>query len=192
MKYFLIALLGITSFGVFAQHENEHHPLPDHQAEEGHKEFKHSVAVMLGHSHIDEGRDEEGNAEWITVASFAIDYNYHINQKWSVGLHNDLILETFVIERYFSMGVEEEVLERKYPIASVLVVGYKVLPFLTASAGYGGEFAEGENFAMIRVGMEAGFHLKDPSWELVTGINYDARLNAYDIWNLTAGVAKRF
>jgi hypothetical protein len=192
MKYLLILLLGFSSWGALAQHETEHDPLPHHGDAEAHKEFKHSIAVMLGHSHIDEGRDEEGNAEWITVASFALDYNYHFNEKWSVGLHNDILLETFVIERISGIGLEEEILEREYPIASVFVVGYRVFPFLIASAGYGGEFAPGQNFAMIRVGMEAGFHLKDPSWELVTGINYDARLNAYDIWNLTAGVAKRF
>lgn len=192
MKYLLMAVFSLSSFVVMAQHESDQHEHAVHEKAAGHKEYKHSIAVMLGHSHIDEGRDAEGNAEWITVASFAVDYNYHINEKWSVGLHNDIILETFVIERYFSMGVEEEVLEREYPIASVAVVGYKVLPFLTASAGFGGEFAPGDNFAMIRVGLEAGFHLKDPSWELVTGINYDARFDAYDIWNLTAGVAKRF
>ncbi|MBL7472678.1 hypothetical protein [Robertkochia sediminum] len=192
MKYVLILVLSLFSTGAFAQHENEHHATDHGEAHSEHKEFKHSIAVMLGHSHIDEGRNTEGDPEWITVASFAVDYNYHFNHKWSVGLHNDILLETFVIERYFNVGLEEEFLEREYPIASVAVVGYRVFPFLIASAGFGGEFAPGENFAMIRIGVEAGFHLKDPSWELVTGINYDARIDAYDIWNLTAGVAKRF
>lgn len=190
MKYFLILGFGFLVIGVSAQHDDSQ--ADTHKASASHKEFKHSVAVMLGHSHIDEGRDEEGNPEWITVASFAIDYNYHFNEKWSVGLHNDILLETFIVERYFSIGAEEEFLERKYPIASVVVVGHRVLPFLTANVGAGGEFAPGENFLMIRVGLEAGFHLKDPSWEFVTGINYDARFDAYDIWNLTAGIAKRF
>lgn len=192
MKYLLILVLSLSSVGVLAQHEEGHRATAHEEAHNEHKEFKHSIAVMLGHSHIDEGRNVEGKAEWITVASFAIDYNYHFNEKWSIGLHNDIILETFIVERYFNVGVEEEFLEREYPIASVAMVGYRVLPFLVASAGFGGEFAPGENFAMIRVGVEAGFHLKDPSWEFVTGINYDARIDAYDIWNLTAGVAKRF
>lgn len=190
----------ITTTGITAQEGSEHqeHPQEElhetHQGDEHttHHDFKHSIAVMLGHTHISEGRDAIGDSKWLAVPSFAIDYNYLINERWSVGLHNDIIIESFFVERHLSGGEEQEILEREYPIASIAMIGYKFSDHFTFNAGAGGEFASGENFVMLRFGFEGGWHMPDPSWELIGGINYDIKIDGYDIWNLTFGVAKRF
>ena len=201
MKRILLLLFVITATAGFAQESEKHQEhseetLHEHAQDEGqhgeHHNFKHSIALMLGHTHISEGRDAAGDNKWLAVPSFALDYNYLINDKWSVGLHNDIIIESFIVERHLSSGGEQEILEREYPIASLVMIGYKFSNHFTFNAGAGGEFAKGENFFMYRFGLEAGWHLSDPSWELVAGINYDIRIDAYDIWNLTFGVAKRF
>lgn len=196
----LIFLLG--GLGLYGQEENELHEEQQHehaaehapQVHEGaeeHQTFKHSIALMIGHAHISQGKDFAGERKFLGVPSIALDYNYSINEKWAIGWHNDIIIESFIVERHLSGGTEEE-LERDHPIASLVMLGYKVLPFMYVNGGAGGEFASEENFVMIRLGFEGGWHLHDPSWEFVAGINYDIKLDAYDTWNLTVGIAKRF
>ena len=190
MKKIIVLGLLLISGSVLAQ---EHHEETAHAPKaEQHHDFKHSIALMLGHTHIFEGRDEEDKRQWLAVPSFALDYNYLINEKWAVGIHSDIIIESFVVERHLGGGEEEELIERNYPIASLLMGSYKFAAPFIVTAGVGGEFDSGENFFMYRLGLEAGFHLHDPSWEFITGINYDIKINGYDIWNLTAGIAKRF
>lgn len=201
MKRILLLLFVITATTGFAQETEKHqehaeeaaheHAGEDEQHEEHHN-FKHTIALMLGHTHISEGRDVAGDSKWLAVPSFALDYNYWLTDKWAIGWHNDIIIESFIVERHLSGGGEQEILEREYPIASLVMGTYKVLPHLGVTLGAGGEFASGENFFMIRGGFEFGFHFKDPSWEFLTGINYDIKFDAYDIWNLTVGVGKRF
>ena len=111
---------------------------------------------MLGHTHISEGYDAAGDTKWLAVPSFALDYDYRISDKWSVGLHNYIIIESFIVERHLSGGGEEEILERKYPVSSLVMFGYKFAPHLRAFAGAGAEIAKGENFFMYRFGVEAG------------------------------------
>ncbi|THD65731.1 hypothetical protein E7Z59_14175 [Robertkochia marina] len=200
MKRILLLFLMLTTTACFAQetekdqeHSEEviHHDAGEEGQREEHHNFKHSIAFMLGHTHISEGRDAAGDTKWLAVPSFAIDYNYRFGEKWSVGLHNDIIIESFIVERHLSGG-EEEILEREYPVASLVMIGHKFTQHLAGFAGAGAEFAKGENFFMYRFGIEAGWHLNDPSWELLVGINYDIRIDAYDIWNLNFGVAKQF
>ena len=193
MRILIITLFALSPLFFYSQ---EHHPAEEHQEMSDHQEehhfYRNSLALMLGHSHISQGKDAEGGKKWLAVPSIALDYNYYFNEKWSIGWHNDIIVESFVVERHIGSGHTEKELEREYPVASLAMVGYKFSPHFTLNAGAGGEFAKGENFFMARLGFEGGWHMHDPSWEFVAGINYDIKWDAYDTWNLTAGVAKRF
>ncbi|WP_224484590.1 hypothetical protein [Robertkochia aurantiaca] len=181
----IIFLLLLTSVCSWSQEHHDEHSMGEH-----HREYKHSIALMLGHSHIFQGRDQEG-AKVLNLPSIAIDYNYELSVSWSIGLHNDLIFDTFFVDRHLSSG-DEEVLEREYPVTSVLMVGYRLKHFWLLGVGFGGEFAAGENLLVTRIGTEFEFPLSAHGWELITGINYDIKWDAYDVWNLTLGVAKKF
>ena len=206
MRLSILLLLTLLPLITFSQEEGhsskEHHEEAEkemhmqHQKENGHQEehhfYRHSIALMLGHSHISQGRQADGGKKFLVVPSIMLDYNYYFNEKWSIGWHNDLINENFFVERHIGSHGEETELERERPIASLAMIGYKFSPHFTFNAGAGGEFAKGENFFVSRIGFEGGWHLHDSSWEFVAAINYDIKWDAYDTWNLSAGIAKRF
>ena len=61
------------------------------------KEKRHSIAVLISHTQVAETVEGEGKKS-ISVPSWGIDYNFGITEQWAVGLHNDIIVESFVIE----------------------------------------------------------------------------------------------
>ncbi|MFT4854899.1 MAG: hypothetical protein ACI9UV_002318 [Algoriphagus sp.] len=50
-------------------------------------ESKHSIAFVIGHARIGQGRNSEGDKEFLTVLSFAFDYNYWLSERWAIGLY---------------------------------------------------------------------------------------------------------
>lgn len=145
----------------------------------------HSISILLGHTHLREG-EVDGEKKWLALPSFGLDYNYQFSEKWSIGLHNDMVIENFKVE-----NTENEIIERTRPIASLLMAGYKPGKHFTYQAGLGGEFAKEENLFVSRIGVEYGLELPD-EWEfLVNGI-YDIKWNTYDSFGLSLGVAKKF
>jgi hypothetical protein len=65
----------------------------EHQ-EENHAHYhKHRVMVVLGHAHVYSGINKEGNTSWLVLPSWGVDYDYRLNNAWSVGLHTDFVVE---------------------------------------------------------------------------------------------------
>jgi len=85
---------------------------------------RHSVGFMLSHTNISQGI-KDGNRKWLSLPSFALDYNFNINSKWQIGIHNDIVIEKFIVST-----ADEKELERSTPIASAVVLGYKVGKYL--------------------------------------------------------------
>jgi hypothetical protein len=75
----------------------------------------HRIALGLGHTHLSQGQIE-GRTKWLPIASWTLNYDYWLSDKWAIGLQNDWILETFVV---IHSGDKE--LERKNPWAMVPV-----------------------------------------------------------------------
>lgn len=172
-KHFLIAVLFLMN-NAFAQ-EQENEIFKPH----------HSLGFVVGHTHISEG-SKDGDKKWLTFPSFALDYNYVFSPNWSIGLHNDLIIESFKVETS-----DGEILERSSPFASAIVGGYKPGKHFTFQAGLGGEFAKEENFALTRLGVEYGLEIRN-GWEFIANVVYDIKWNAYDSWAIGAGISKSF
>ncbi|VXB04641.1 conserved hypothetical protein [Flavobacterium sp. 9R] len=176
MRILLLLLLLMTS-GIFLGQSNE--------LETEEKFNKHVFGFMLSHTNISQGI-KEGNRKWLSLPSFALDYNFNINSKWQIGLHNDVVIEKFVVST-----ADEKELERSTPIASAVVLGYKVGKHFTFQAGLGGEFAKEEDFVLTRFGVEYGVEIRN-NWELTTNFSYDIKWNAYDSFSLGIGVCKSF
>ncbi|SHM80461.1 hypothetical protein SAMN05444266_11188 [Chitinophaga jiangningensis] len=149
------------------------------------EEKHHEIAVAIGHAHISKGLNESGDRKWLIAASWSLDYNYNFNKKWSLGLHNDIILDDFEVER------EEKVINRSFPVSSCLVGAFRPVEKLAVMLGAGGEFASGESFFLGRIGVEYGVELPK-SWELSPGITYDIKFNGYDTWVVSLGIGKKF
>ncbi|WP_373941149.1 hypothetical protein OEG92_15470 [Polaribacter sejongensis] len=90
-KAILIIVFTFISFITTAQ---EHH-------------FKHfRISPVLSHTYIPTSTSD-GN-KTVIVPTIGLDLEYWINEKWGLGLHNDLELETFEIEKEHELFVEKE------------------------------------------------------------------------------------
>lgn len=141
------------------------------------------LTIGLGHTHVSEGKID-GDTKWLALASWSLNYDYWFSDKLAIGLQNDLILESFIIEHG-----DEELLERSYPIASVPVLLYKPGKRLILIAGVGAEFAKESTLMMTRLGAEYGFHLPG-NWEIGAALVWDAKWNYYNSWGLALTVSK--
>lgn len=156
--------------------------------EEESEGFKHhSISVLLSHSVVFEGV-ENGSKKAISLPSWALNYNYSFNEKWAIGLHNDIIIENFNIEK----TKDSEVIERSTPIASLLVGTYKITKGMGIELGGGMEFEKNENFVLARIGAEYGIEIPKLNLEVLIGFDYDIIFDAYNSINLGVGIAKRF
>lgn len=148
----------------------------------------HQIGLVLSHSHVFEGIDADGNRSVLSLPSWGIDYTYSFHPKWAVGLHTDLIIEKFKVEK--NLG-DEEIIERSYPIAPAVMTIYKPGRHWSFLFGMGGEFAKEENFVLTRAGVEYSAELPK-KWEVFGTFGYDFRWDAYDTWTIGIGIAKSF
>ena len=115
------------------------------------------------------------NSEGIfVIPTFGINYDYFFHKRWGIGVHSDIILQQFKIERHNS---RQEIV-RQNPIALCAIVSFKPHPRWTIMGGYGIELERNENINLYRFGLEYGIPLPD-NWELGLGAEYDHKIGAY-------------
>jgi hypothetical protein len=160
--------------------------------EETHAEFHphHTLGVMISHTQISQGVQANGDKKWLSLPSWAINYNYKFSKKWAIGLHNDIIVEDFAVEEHLKSS-NGQVLERSYPFASAIMVSYKPGKHFSYMLGSGGEFAHTGNLFLFRVGLEYGYHISK-DWELNGNITNDVKWNAYNSWAIGLGITRVF
>ena len=184
-RYLFLLLLLVSALPAYNQEAHT-----EHESESEHHFHRHQVGIVTGHSHVSRGVVVDGR-KWEILPSFAFFYNYRLNEKWGIGLHMDMILEDFEVERHLSSGEKDEVLDRNKPFAPVLVGIFKPTKHSSFLLGFGAEFAEGENFLLTRIEYEWSTEISE-KWELVISLAYDLRWDAYDVWMLGIGVARSF
>ena len=111
-----------------------------------------------------------------------------IGERWAIGLHTDIVVEKYKVEKNFG---NKEVIERSYPIAPALMGLYKAGKHWSFSLGIGGDFSKEESFFLTRAGVEYGAEIRS-GWEVFGAFSYDFRFDAYDTWALGIGIAKAF
>lgn len=171
---FIVLLVFAFANSLMAQEEAEHH-----------EDLKgaHRLTVGLGHTHISEGI-KEGETTWMTFASWSFNYDYWLSNKFALGLQNDVILESFLIENN-----DEELIEREYPWSVVPVMIYKPGKHLSLIGGVGAEISKGDTLGLTRLGTEYGFHLPK-QWELGVSFVWDFKWNHYNSWGLGITISK--
>ena len=199
-RFFLLPLL-FTFFvfkGVQAQEHNDHQNNSDHSSSHHEKHKNHSITASVNHSVIFNAIKDGESAGNITLPSFGLNYTYFFNEKWAIGLHNDIIIEDFIVKEGSSGksddgqgGDEIQIIERGTPVAACIMGIYKPLPYLGLMAGFGREFSSHQDFTVIRFGLEAPYHLPN-NWELFGILTYDINIDAYQSLTYGIGFGKLF
>ena len=159
---------------------------------EEHEHHKHAIGLAVGHAHISTVL-EDGETTWRVLPAWGFFYNYLFDEKWALGLHGDMIVESFAVkdESSGNSELEEGLIERSYPFSFVLAGTYHPLKYLGISAGPGIEYEADESFGLVRVGLEPKWQVSK-NWELYGSITYDFKFEAYDTWNIGVGMARLF
>ena len=180
----LAVVLFASPFCNAQEHESASVELEEH----GHFHH-HQLGIVLGHAHLSNGV-KQGEKQWQVLPSFGVNYNYWFNEKWSIGLHTDIIIETYEVERHLESG-SIEVLERETPIAPALMIGYKPHEHFSFLMGPGYEIEPEENLMLIRLETEYSIEMAE-GLEFEAGIGYDFRIDAFDSWSTVLGIAHSF
>ena len=188
----LAILFALTMFPqtiLSQEEEHEAHEEENKMHEEEHQEFhRHAIGIFLSHTFISQGV-QDNDRDWLVAPSWSLIYNYNISERWAIGLHNDLIIEEFVVEDRRGNVAD---LERSFPFSTAIIGTYRLSEHWAFAAGGGAEWERNENFGMVRVGAEYGIHIPGIKMEVLFGLNYDILIDAYDSFNIGIGIAKLF
>lgn len=175
--YILMVALAITLSKLNAQ------TVDNYEKEE--KPRHHQFGVLLGHTHMREG-EENNSGKRLSLPSSTLFYNYHLNEKWFLGLHIDFVVENFVAQPISGEGGS---VERKKPIAPAIMGGFKPGKHFSFLVGGGIDTDKEETLALIRFDTEYGLDIAR-GWEFVATFGYDLRINAFDSFQLGVGMSK--
>ena len=144
----------------------------------------HRLTLVLGHSHVFGGIKENGKKGLKVFPSWGFDYDYWVSDRVAIGVQTDMVVETFEVEDH-----ENTIIERTRPVTAVAAAIIKAGKSIGFIAGMGGEFAHEGNFVVTRLGMEAGWEMKN-NWEFGLSLVYDIKWNGYDSWGIGFGITK--
>ncbi|MFZ4056765.1 MAG: hypothetical protein ACOYKE_01440 [Ferruginibacter sp.] len=179
MKYLLLSVILLCSFTIHAQ-ESTHK-----KSEENANAPHHRITFMMMNAHLPNSIEIKGTNKTFLVPAWGIDYDYWFNGKWAVGLHSDLILQQYKVEK---VGTEAIVI-RDYPVSASIVGLYKATKHLVLIAGIGREFEANENINLIDFGVEYGWELPK-NWELSLNVKYENKIKTYDSYLFGIGISK--
>lgn len=194
---FLILCCVVPAMAQESGEKGEKHQEQQTEQHESHHKH-HALSASINHTIIFSGIKNGETQTSVNVPSFGLNYTYFFNKKWGLGLHNDIILEDFIVKGESSddpatRSTDEEigVIKRGRPISMAIMGVYKVIPNLGIMAGAGMEFSEHEDYAVIRFGLEAPVHLPK-NWEIFGTLTYDIMIDAYTSLTYGIGVVKIF
>ena len=148
----------------------------------------HKLSLVIGHSHVFEGIDAEGKRNVLFLPAWNLDYTYVLSRYWEIGLHTDITVEKFKVEKNLD---NDEVIQRSNPLAPALMGIFKPTEHWNFLLGFGEEFDIEQNFFLMRAGVEYGTEFSK-GWEVVGTLSYNFRFYGYDTWGLGLGIAKSF
>jgi hypothetical protein len=178
MKMKLIFLLLLLIQSLLAQSQ----PEAEREESEG-MDGRHRLTIGLGHTYLAQAKID-GRSSWVPEASWSVDYDYWLSDRWGLGVQNEWILETFVVDDGGSRQIE-----RENPWAIVPVALFKVSEHWTFLGGVGVELSGSESITMTKLGVERGLHLPK-NWEVgIVGV-WGGKWGFYNSWGLALTLSK--
>ena len=177
-KIFFFIIKICLTIPTLAQHTKSDHSLDvNKQSERGFR-----IAAVLGHTYIsNDGMD--GN---IYIPSWGLDLDYWFNHTWGIGLHNDVEIENFIVEKDNS-----EVIERVNPLVFTLDALYHLGSGFVVSIGPGVELDQNESFFLARLGLEFEYDINENVYLMPT-LFHDQRFNGYSTTSIGIGLGYKF
>jgi len=166
----LLILIYITSLGA--------------QEMEREEEIKHSVALVVGFTHVPRTIEEGETLNSQNLTTIGADYYYHFNQKWKLGVVVDIELGKYAVE------FEGEELKRENAFITGLVVGYHILKRWSVYTGPGVEFERNKNIFILRTSTGYEFEI-GKNWAIAPVLSYDFK-KEYGSYSFGIGVDKKF
>ena len=179
MKKFVLLIIFFTTISkAICQHESIGNNIPEHEAP------FHKISLVMANSLISNNVEENSNT-LLLVPTFGVNYDYFFHKRWGIGLHNDILLQQYKVERHDN----KEELERENPVAVCGILSFKPHHRWTLLGGYGVELEKNESINLFRFGVEFGIPLKD-HWELGFNAEYDHKIKAYSSFMFGVGFSK--
>ena len=175
--YFISSILILKGLGIMAQHDVR-------DTDAGHGKSGHKITMVMANSLIDNSFSDQTN-DILLVPTFGFNYDYFFNSRWGLGLHTDILLQQYKVEKH---GNHEEIV-RENPVALVGMLLFKPHHRWTIMAGYGVEAEKHESFQMIRTGVEYGIALPK-HWELGFSLEFDYKIKTYSSLMFGVGFSK--
>lgn len=176
-RYILRIALVLSVGSTWAQQHGE-----DSRVAGTHRPFH--ISLVLAHTYLPEST--VNGVEMLALPSFGLDLEYWFNEKYGIGLHNDLELVTFEIK-----DGEESVITRNYPLLLTIDFLWRPTEDLGVFFGPGVEFETQENFAVFRVGTEYDRSVSDRI-SVIPMAFYDFRYGAYNSFSIGIGLSYKF
>ena len=155
-------------------------------AQEEKEDCKHfRISPVLSHTYIPTATSN--GTRTMIAPSIGLDLEYWFSHKFGIGLHNDLELLNFEIEK----PGHQITLEREYPIVVTIDALAKVYKGLVIVAGTGVEFEKNKDLFIIRGGLEYEIEFAE-CWDLAPTFFYDYRHNEFGTWSFGIGIGRRF
>jgi hypothetical protein len=174
---FTLYLISCQAFG-----QHEHHTAEGH--EHGHEAPFHKITMIMANSLITNHVTENSEGIFV-IPTFGINYDYFFHKMWGIGLHSDIVLQQFKIERHNS---QQEII-RQNPVAVCAIASFKPHHRWTLLGGYGVELEKNENIDLFRLGLEYGIPINN-NWELGFNLEYDHKIRAYSSFMFGVGFSK--
>lgn len=179
-KVILLAVLQVLiASSLYGQ---DHEEITSHENEHS----RHSISIMIGHTHIPKGFEGANNNQKLIVPSWGLNYVFHINEKWAIGWLNDMEVATYVVQES-----DGDQIIRERPIITSLVGIFRPKKYIGLLAGVGREFEKHQDFWVLRIGIEFEVEIKE-SWAMLPSLTYDIKGAIYDSWAIGLSVARRF
>jgi hypothetical protein len=177
---FIVLVLYLVNPSARAQHTEN-----SHQAEHAdHVGNTHKLTLVMANSFLKNNFEDRTNSV-LVVPTFGFNYDFLFHPKWGVGLHSDIVLQQYKVEKHDG----HETIVRENPVALCAMGLFSPIPSLTLLAGYGIELEAHEHIQLFRFGVEYGFHLPK-HWELGVMLEFDRKINTYKSWVFGVGFSK--
>ena len=184
LKIYLISSILITHGLGLAAQNHEDGTDADHYKDTEHGRSGHKITLVMAYSFIDNSFSDQ-TSDILIVPTFGFNYDYFFNARWGLGLHTDILLQQYKVEKH---GGQEEIL-RENPVGMAGMVLFKPNHRWTLMAGYGVEVEKNESFQMIRTGVEYGIALPR-YWELGFSLEFDYKIDTYSSLMFGVGFSK--